>query len=128
MFVTKGGDIQHEDLNLKTTVNLNTVQIPVMVGYQLLNLKAVKLRILGGPTVSVVVNEEIEIDKNIPNPITEDDIKNGIWTLDAGFGVDILMFTIDVRYEWGLNNLWDGEGSYDMKNNLWNISLGWMIL
>ncbi|HSG68390.1 MAG TPA: porin family protein [Bacteroidales bacterium] len=130
MFVTKGGKITHEDLNVKTTVSLNTVQIPALVGYTLLNLKVVNLRIMAGPAISFVVNEEIDIDASIPNPITDDNIKNSIWSMQLGGGVDILMFTLDVRYEWGLNNIFDPKGgeSFDMRNNLWNISLGWKIL
>jgi hypothetical protein len=131
LFVTKGGKIITDDNNLTTTVKLSTVQIPVLVGYRMLNLKVVNLRIMGGPAMSIVVNEEIEVDANIPNPITEDNIKNGIWTFQLGAGVDVLMFTLDVRYEWGLNNIYDpsaGNQDYDMRNNLWNISLGWKIL
>ena len=130
MFETKGGTITTEDLKLKTTINLNSVQIPVLVGYRLLSMKAVNLRVMGGPAISFITNKEIEVDANIPNPITEDNIKDAVWSFQLGAGVDVLMFTLDVRYEWGLNNIYDPQGgdSYDMKNNLWNISLGWKIL
>lgn len=130
MFVTKGGKITHEGLNVKTTVNLSTVQIPVLVGYKLIDLKAVNLRFMLGPAISLVTNEKIDIDTSIENPITKDHIKNTIWSLQLGGGIDFLMFTFDVRYEWGLNNIFDpqdGDASFDMKNNVWNLSLGWKI-
>lgn len=130
IFVTKGGTLTTEGTELKTKVKLSTVQIPVLVGFHLLNLKVVNLRVMGGPAISMVTNEEIDFNSTIENPITEDRIKNAIWTLQLGAGVDVLMFTLDVRYEWGLNNIYDppsGGKDYDMKNNLWNISLGWKI-
>ncbi len=127
MFVSKGGTIQ-TDLN-KSSVKLNTMQIPVMVGYRLLNFKVVNLRVMGGPALSFIVNKEITI-KEGEQFIKDTNIKDAIWSLQLGAGVDVLMFTLDVRYEWGLNNLYDpqGETSYDIKSNLWNISLGWKIL
>jgi hypothetical protein len=128
MFVSKGGTIQ-TDLN-KSSVKLNTMQIPVMVGYRLLNFKVVNLRVMGGPALSFIVNKEITI-KEGEQFIKDTNIKDAIWSLQLGAGVDVLMFTLDVRYEWGLNNIWDpqqGEPSQDMKSNLWNVSLGWKIL
>lgn len=127
MFVSKGGTIQ-TDLN-KSSVKLNTMQIPIMVGYRLLNLKVVNLRVMGGPALSFIINKEITI-KEGEQFIKDTNIKDAIWSLQLGAGVDVLMFTLDVRYEWGLNNLYDpqGETSYDIKSNLWNVSLGWKIL
>ncbi len=131
MFATKGGIIKSEGTDIQTDIKLNTLQVPVIIGFHLLNLKVVNLRIHGGPAVSFVLKEEIEISEVLEDPITEDHIKNTIWNFQLGAGVDVLMFTLDVRYEWGLNNIFDpGDSgtSYDMKNNLWNISLGWKIL
>ncbi len=132
MFVTKGGIIKSETLlSTKTTIKLSTMQIPVMVGYRLLNLKVVNLRVMGGPAFSFITDKEITLSTgNVTETIEDNNIKDAIWSIQLGAGVDVLMFTLDVRYEWGLNNLWDSQGgtSYDMKNNLWNVSLGWKIL
>jgi hypothetical protein len=126
MFVTKGGVLEVSDLG-KSTVNLSTFQIPVLVGLKLLNFSVVNLRIMGGPAISFVSNKEVIINEG-EDFIKDSDIKDAIWTFQLGGGLDIFMFTLDVRYEWGLNNIWDGTEPGDMKNNLWNISLGWMIL
>ena len=132
MFVTKGGIIKSGAvLDAKYSIKLSTMQIPVMVGYKLLNLNVVNLRVMGGPAFSFITNKEINLDEGTPEDlISDNNIKDAIWSLQLGAGVDVLMFTLDVRYEWGLNNLWDPQGgtSYDMKSNLWNISLGWKIL
>jgi hypothetical protein len=132
LFSTKGGKITFKDADdLEAKINLNTIEIPVEVGFKLLNLKVVSLNIMGGPSVSMVVKEEIEYnDGSVEDPLTEDNIKNTIWYFNLGAGVDVLMFTFDVRYNWGLNNILepvDGQ-SNDMKNNMWTVSLGWKIL
>jgi hypothetical protein len=130
LFSTKGGTLSNYGEDATVKVNLNTLEIPLEVGFKLLNLNVVSLNIMGGPSASFVVKEEIEINKEIENPITEDHIKNTIWNFNLGVGVDVLMFTFDVRYNWGLNNILEpvGEQSNDMKNNMWTVSLGWKIL
>ena len=131
MFVTKGGIIKESGFNTKTKVNLSTMQIPVMIGYRVLNLNVVNLRIHGGPALSFVTNKEITITTDSGEEAFDGaHIKDAIWSFQLGAGIDVLMFSLDVRYEWGLNNIWDplGGESYDMKSNLWNISLGWLIL
>ena len=126
----EGGTLKTDGMDLETKITLNTIEIPVEVGFKLLNLNVVSLNIMGGPSASFVVKEEIEINKEIENPITEDHIKNTIWNFNLGVGVDVLMFTFDVRYNWGLNNILEpiGEQSNEMKNNMWTVSLGWKIL
>ena len=131
MFVTKGGIIKEESMNTKTKVNLSSIQVPLLVGYRILNLKVVNLRIHAGPAISFVTKKEITITTTSGEEAFDDShIKDAIWSMQLGAGIDVLMFTLDVRYEWGLNNIWDPKDgpSYDMKNNLWNISLGWKIL
>ena len=78
LFSTKGGTLKADNSDLETKINLNTIEIPVEVGFKLLNLNVVSLNIMGGPSASFVVKEEIELNKEIENPITEDHIKNTI--------------------------------------------------
>jgi hypothetical protein len=130
MFTTSGGILYTEGDELKTKVTLNNIQVPVMLGFKLINLKIVNVRIMGGPAISFVTNTEISSDQHIENPLAGEDIKSANWSAQLGFGVDVLMFALDVRYEWGLSNIYDppaGDPSGDMKSNLWNVSLGWKI-
>lgn len=132
MFATTGGKITNDNLDMKADIKLSTVQVPLLIGFRLLNLKVVKLNVMGGPAYSFVTNKELSTEKDWPDDIiSKDNIKDGIWQFQLGGGVEVLMFTLDVRYGWGLNNMWeasDGGDSQDMKNNAWNISLGWKIL
>lgn len=131
MFATKGGIIKDDGLTAKATVDLKTVQIPLLVGYTLMNMKVVNIRLMTGPAISFVTNKEVTLSaNNLEEAVTGNNIKDAIWTWQLGGGVDVFMFTLDVRYEWGLNNIWDAQDgeTTDMKQNLWNISLGWKIL
>jgi hypothetical protein len=58
--------------------------------------------------------------------IDPDELKNAIWGLQAGIGVDVLMLTLDIRYEVGLNNISAIDG-IEIRNALFNVSLGWKL-
>ena len=52
------------------------------------------------------------------------DFKTASWAIQAGAGLDILIFTFDIRYEAGLGNMYNGSQDVSFKNNLFNVSLG----
>lgn len=116
-------------------VTLKNVQIPVFVGLRLIDLKLVNIRAMAGPTANIVVDKKIETTQtgNYTEPIKETDIKDLHWGFQLGAGVDVLMFTLDVQYMIGLNNLIgtiDVGGNpvqFDSKKNGFVVSLGWKI-
>ena len=59
---------------------------------------------------------------------TKNDFKNTIWGGQIGAGFDILMFTFNVRYEFGLNNISNTSLMSKTGNNLFLFTLGWKIL
>jgi len=116
---TKNGSVEQH-------FSLKTLDIPVLIGTKVINAPLAKLRIYAGPVASFVLSKSWRIG-DIEQ--AEDDIKlkNAIWSATVGAGVDILMLTLDVRYELGLNNI-SSDNISSVKNNMWNISLGWKIL
>jgi len=59
-------------------------------------------------------------------------ISDANWAFQIGAGVDALMFTLDVRYQIGLTNLYEGNlperfDISDIKNNAFLVTLGWKI-
>ena len=38
--------------------------------------------------------------------------------------MDILFVTLDVRYEMGIDNAYNGSSNLQMKNNIFNVSVG----
>jgi hypothetical protein len=57
-----------------------------------------------------------------------DDIKNSAWSVQMGAGLDVFFVTLDVRYEMGINNIYNGDSDLNMKNNMFNVSLGFKLL
>jgi len=112
-------------------LKLTTLDVPVMVGYQLLDIPLVKIRANAGPVASIVLNKDVTISKNeladtqIP---TEDLIElkdQAAYSFQAGLGVDVWKLTLDARYNFGISYI---DESKSIRNNLFTINLGFKIL
>lgn len=121
---------------LEQEIKLSTLQVPVNVGWRFINLEIVNLRIFAGVAANFVLNTKIDTKSgnsdDYENALVPDDFKSVQWQWDAGVGVDILMFAVDVKYMGGINNLLDNvqiEGNtLTSKSNLFVVTLGWKIL
>ncbi len=117
-------------------VTISTVDVPVLLGYKLLDLKMLNLRVFAGPKLRFNAGSSLEFDNLVNNggSITKDDLVRDIKAaqlgLEAGAGIDFLMFTLDARYnviadmyQTKLNDL-----SIDnIPANTFVISLGWKL-
>ena len=125
--------------NWKQNVTVGTLDIPVLVGFKLLNLKVVNWRIMAGPMASFVVNSKIT-DVSLTGPIKKADINAANWYVQVGTGVDVLFMTLDLRYQIGLNQMIKSAQSenssgvvtgkiYSLNatNNMWVVSLGFKL-
>ena len=136
-YTTQGGVFESSTntQNWKQTIKIGSLDVPVLVGYKLIDAKLVNLRILAGPTASFVVNKSIADGGSSLGPVTNSDLKSVNWSIQAGAGVDVWLLTLDVRYQIGLNQLvkdvTDSKSQnwkFDSKNNVWVISLGFKII
>ncbi|MCD6111789.1 MAG: PorT family protein [Bacteroidales bacterium] len=137
-YTKKGGELNFKpsinpDFEIKNKIKLNTLDVPLLLGYKVLNLKVVNVRLNAGPVASFVLNKNVEVHNNnidfksgSTGEITKDDIKDAIWGFQAGVGVDVLMFTIDVRAEWGINDI-SNVSDMESKSNLYYISIGYKL-
>lgn len=120
-----------DDANAGSTgsIKINTIDIPMLLGYKILDLKAVNARVMAGPVASLVIDKTITFDETWNDDIsfTGDDVRKTNWGLQFGAGVDVLFLTLDLRYEIGLNNISELSG-FDLKNNMFTVGLGWKIL
>jgi hypothetical protein len=106
-------------------INLKAIQIPLLVGIKLINLKLASIRAFTGPAMSIVLDGS---QSNIGNAVIEgfqpDQLENNIWDWQLGGGVDIGSFTFDVRYAWGITNITGGDYSFENKGNTLTFSIG----
>ena len=110
------------------THNLN---VPVLVGYKLVDVKMTNVRVFLGPEFNYVLSESTATSWRNPANISG----------CIGAGIDIAMLTLDLRYSYAFNKsvkdgtwLYNDEGqpletfSVNPHNNVISISLGWKFL
>lgn len=109
------------------TLKLNTIQIPVLLGFKIIDLKLASLRAFTGPAMSYVTTKSIS--SSLSN-ISAKDFKNNYWDWQVGAGVDIGMLTLDVRYGFGLTKLSDATttNSYTNKGKVLTMSIGFKFI
>lgn len=113
------------------TVKLKTIQIPVLLGFKLIDLKLASIRAFTGPAMSFVMSGS-SVESNLPN-IDPKNFKNNIWDWQLGAGVDVGPLTFDVRYGWGLTKVSDGNSNVNSigfvnKGNTLTFSLGFKFI
>jgi hypothetical protein len=120
--------------NWKQKVTVGSLDIPVLVGFKLINLKVINWRIMAGPMASFVVNSTVKDFNTLVGPITKADITKANWYVQVGTGVDVFFLTVDVRYQIGLNQMIkSAQGTtglaYNLNatNNMWVVSLGFKL-
>ena len=137
-WLTSGGILTGEKMTgttpnpFKQEITMKTIEIPVIVGWRILNFGVGNVRILAGPSASIVMDKDIKITEgeDYIEPIKDTDIQDLLWGFNMGAGVDVLMFTLDVRYQMGLNDVINSvqEFNINSRNNMFSVSLGWKIL
>ena len=116
-------------------VIIGSIDVPVLLGFKIINGKKINFRVNLGPMASFVTNKTIkDMNADWLGPITKSSINSVNWYIQAGLGVDLWLFTIDMRYQGGLNEVissvqsnsqtWD----FSSKNNVFQFSLGFKIL
>ncbi len=110
----------------KYEYSMTALDVPLLIGNKIFNTPVAKLRIFGGPVASFALNKKLKIN-NLEQTAEDIHLKDAVWAATLGAGVDVLMFTLDVRYEFGLNNI-SSETGQSIKPRLFNVSLGYKIL
>ncbi|MFZ4520178.1 MAG: porin family protein [Bacteroidales bacterium] len=121
----------------KQKVTIGTLDIPLLIGFTIIDSKTVKWRIMVGPEASFVVNSKVE-NLNLTGPLEKADLRTTNWFIQAGTGIDLLFMTLDLRYQTGLNSLINDVTTpangyttpypVNSKSNLFVVSLGFKIM
>lgn len=127
IFMNRKGELSSGNIaGSSKSIHLKTLDIPVLLGGKIIGSEVFNIRVMGGPVASLALNKDVSTD-NWGSVITEDDIRSANWGLQLGAGVDVLMLTFDLRYEYGISNF-SKEDGLTLKNNMFVVSLGWKIL
>lgn len=118
-------------LNPTLTMSQQNLALPIFLGYQFIDLKLFKLRANVGPVMYFVVDQTNKCNYDDQSLDVE---ANGMtWGGALNVGIDVLMFTLDINYSFGLTNLIDKSdvkiGGYDFpidntKQSIFTVTLG----
>jgi hypothetical protein len=126
-------DAQNNNIQFDKRVKISTLEVPLLLGYKLLDLKLVNLRAFAGPKLRFNAGSSLDYSNlSSGGSITQDqlikDIKAAQLGLEAGVGIDVLMFTLDARYNL-IKDMYQTKLSSvtidNLQANTFVISLGW---
>ena len=138
--------------NVNLTLNQMNLQVPILVGFNVIDLDVVTLRAQVGPTANFILQSKTLYDQTytlegqtaeIANTTTDEKFnpKSISWGVQAGLGVDVLKrITLDINYNFGLSKMFDalnettlGE-TFDFSNidntkqNMFMVTVGVKLL
>lgn len=140
--------------HLNLTLNQMNLQVPILIGVNIIDLDIVTLRAQVGPTANFTLKsqtlydetytldgQQFELDQNNATTDKNFNTKSISWGVQAGLGVDILKrITLDVNYNFGLSKMFEklndtqlGE-TFDFTNidntkqNLFMVTVGFKFL
>lgn len=142
--------------NVNLTLNQMNLQVPVLIGVNILDLDLLTLRAQVGPTANFVLKSQTLIDYtvsatgnegsqmtqegNVSSDSDQFNTKTISWGLQAGLGVDVWRFTLDVNYNFGLSKVFgalndtplgetfDFTNVDNTKQNLFMVTVGFKLL
>lgn len=121
LYATKRSKIETNTLGNKQ-VKWNSIEVPVLLGYKLLQGEALNLRVFGGGVYSYVINDKTSVLRNVEQSFQKFDKSNIGY--QAGAGVDFGRLSFDVKYEGALTKI---SKEFKARPNSFQASIGFMI-
>jgi hypothetical protein len=134
LFTQSGGNIRvtnDQDANFSQlrTYKFNKLDVPVLVG-----LKFGILRVNAGPSFSVMLSDDVEVEGSTFSEQVEEKFNTATVGYQAGIGLDAGRLIVDLKYEGNLSE-WDDEVSFfgesfstDLRNTQIILSLGYKLI
>lgn len=136
------------------TLNSMNLQVPVMVGFNVIDLDVVTLRAHVGPTANFTLKSRTVADYKVsiegqPDQDMQQEVAGNddfdpkaiSWGVQAGLGVDVLKkITLDINYNFGLSKVFDAMNETtlgetfdfskidDTKQNMFMVTVGIKLL
>ncbi len=116
---------QTQNSNESGKVRFTTLNVPLLIG-QSFGLSKLNFRLMAGPMYSYILNTDQNLSQNVKNAYQDfGNYRNSTLGYQAGAGVDVLNFSVDLRYEGGLTQI---NPAYGQRQNIWHLSLGYKFL
>ena len=128
-------DSSISSLNPKLEMTQQNLAIPIYLGYQFVDFKLLKMRANLGPVMYFVLSQDG--DCTLGNEDLSLKANKMTWGGAVNVGVDVLFFTLDINYSFGLSNLFDKSSMTisgqefvfdDTKQSVFTVTLGMKLL
>ncbi len=127
-YASSGGSLQLSGTDEKEEIKFQNLCIPLLAGFKIINGEKFNVRIMAGPSANFILSKKFSGDE-IVQAIDGADFKTTAWGMDIGAGMDFLFLALDLKYEWGLNDIYTAPvNDQTMKSNVFIVSLGIKIL
>ena len=121
-FTKKGGDFSSNVFDMAGSFDYNAVDVPVLLGYKIINAKAFDLHLIAGPVFGFMTKSDVDGSQNFDSQYFKDRYVG----LQYGAGVDILFLTVDLRME--NSSTVYSHPEFDGKNTSFMVTVGFKIL
>lgn len=115
--------INNTETNVETFMNISNVEIPIFLGYKVLDLKIANLRVFAGPKFILDAGSSLEYQNITSEEVTaaglKEEFKKAQVDLEVGAGIDVLMFALDAR----VNLVQDIAGQFNSTADLSTIQV-----
>lgn len=124
-----------KSITVDRLANFSTVDVPILVGAKLLDLKVVNLRAFAGPMLRFDAGSSLDFKNltsgsNFNTSTLVNEVQKANLGFEAGLGVDVLMFALDFRYNLISDMYKNPLSTSTLKTipaNTFVISLGWKL-
>ncbi|MGR3810190.1 porin family protein [Jiulongibacter sp. NS-SX5] len=134
LVATKGGKVSVSPMNGGSPelidVKYTNLDIPVMIGFKPLGF----LRVMAGPVASVKLSEDKKLKEALAEYTTNtgEAFANSTWGYQAGIGITVLGFDLDLRREGSLTDInvlnFQNEDKFSQRAAGWQLTLAKKIL
>lgn len=125
-FSSKGGELKSSVPEIATQFDINSIDVPILLGVKVIKGGAANVRVMAGPVFSFITSSDISGDDLFSPQYYEDNY----FGYQYGVGVDLWNFFIDARIEHGTNNLYESQSDpyLHSKNRTLLVTVGFKIL
>jgi hypothetical protein len=104
-------------------INFSTFDVPLIIGYKLIDLKVAKVRLNAGLIPSFTMTHFGDLDK--------DSYKDSFYSAMGGISLDIPLFLFDLRYQGAVGDYYELQNvnsNTTLSNSLLTLSVAWKII
>lgn len=123
LFTSRKGEVYNSSGGSGSKINFYTFDVPLIVGYKLIDLKVVKLRLNAGLIPSFNIAKLGDLDKI--------NYEDSFYSAMGGISLDIPFFLFDLRYQGAIGDyyqLQNANQNITLQNSLITLSAAWKIL